>query len=260
MIIRCSNRNQAQLLEYLNKNKEVNLFFLGDIENYGISSKEVTVYMDREQEIEAAYLVYHKNLVVSSYNGKINTTFVSQLIDLYNINSINGTDEALAKLELKNFSKSPMQFAANRNYEIQDIDEEVILLKDHEQIRQYNELCRKCFDNPNPISDDDLFKEVEDKTSRIFAIIKDANVVSALRLSAETSDLVMVLGVATLKEYRGRSYATQLLKGVLNELKNNNKVACLFYNDERAAKIYHKVGFKDISEYLIMREVSDEIK
>ena len=66
----------------------------------------------------------------------------------------------------------------------------------------------------------------------------------------------MIVGVGTLKEYRGRGYASWLVGKLCQDLLDDGKgFICLFYNNPAAGRIYHRIGFSEMGEYGLLRPV-----
>lgn len=47
MMIRCSEKHRQECLAYLRQNPSLNLFLIGDIENYGFNQGFQTVFIDK---------------------------------------------------------------------------------------------------------------------------------------------------------------------------------------------------------------------
>ena len=66
---------------------------------------------------------------------------------------------------------------------------------------------------------------------------------------AENSKSAMIVGVATRK-----GYMSKCLSKLCNDLLERNKFLCLFYDNPKAGKVYHKLGFKEIGIWTMLVE------
>ncbi|NLC78278.1 MAG: GNAT family N-acetyltransferase, partial [Ruminococcaceae bacterium] len=87
-----------------------------------------------------------------------------------------------------------------------------------------------------------------------YGIFKDGEMISVAKTTAENDISAMVVGVATLEEYRKKGYASAMVARVCEEsLKLGKKFICLFYDNPEAGKIYRKIGFKEIGKYAMLK-------
>jgi predicted GNAT family acetyltransferase len=63
----------------------------------------------------------------------------------------------------------------------------------------------------------------------------------------------MVVSVMTRPGYRGRGYATACVSRLCADLLREGKRVCLLYNNPAAARIYRRLGFGDIGDWLVLR-------
>ena len=63
--------------------------------------------------------------------------------------------------------------------------------------------------------------------------------------TSENSTHAMIVGVATHPLYRNKGFATKCIIKICKELISENKIPCLFYDNDEAGRIYHKLGFKN---------------
>ena len=73
--------------------------------------------------------------------------------------------------------------------------------------------------------------------------------------AAENSKSAMVVSVATRKDYRCQGLMTQVLSKLCQDLLNEQKTLCLFYDNPEAGAVYHNLGFKTIVKWkMIVRQ------
>ncbi|MGL5329728.1 MAG: GNAT family N-acetyltransferase, partial [Peptostreptococcaceae bacterium] len=67
----------------------------------------------------------------------------------------------------------------------------------------------------------------------------------------ENRRYAMIVGVGTHPNYRSLGLATKCIVKICKELLSENKIPCLFYDNEEAGKLYYKLGFKKIGNWSI---------
>ena len=85
MMIRCSEKHRQECLDYLRQSPSLNLFLIGDIENYGFNQGFQTVFIDKDEFVHGIYLVYYHNLVIASEENRVDSQFVERLVQEYEI-------------------------------------------------------------------------------------------------------------------------------------------------------------------------------
>jgi predicted GNAT family acetyltransferase len=63
----------------------------------------------------------------------------------------------------------------------------------------------------------------------------------------------MVVGVCTKEEYRKRGLASIVVEKLVKDVLAEGKIACLFYDNPEAGRIYKRIGFKDIGMWTMYR-------
>lgn len=94
-------------------------------------------------------------------------------------------------------------------------------------------------------------RELKDGSSRSFFIKVDEKMVSTASTAAENSMSAMVVGVATLENYKKKGYATKCMVKLCSQLLREGKELCLFYDNPEAGAIYKRIGFEDIGFWMM---------
>ena len=251
-MIRCSVEHKDRLLDYLYKHKEMNLFMIGDIINYGFDSKFQTVFMDVDREINSVYLIYHDSLVLASNFNTVDKMFVSRLIDEYEIKNISGPRNLIDQLDnIDGWRKQECFFASIDEVDYEGDTNIVTPLKREDISMLVNGLNSVFTSAANP---DMIRIEINDGTARHYVVYDENKVVSHAGTSAECDGLAMIIGVFTLPEYRQRQNAIKCVSKLCKDLLEENKKPCLFYSNPDAARMYKKIGFKDVGEYTLLKK------
>ena len=88
-----------------------------------------------------------------------------------------------------------------------------------------------------------LKQRIETKRGRAFGIFDNKKLISVAFTDFETRDEALIVGVATIPEYRNRGYGTELVKFLSSLLQFEKKEVYLEYEDQIAGNIYRKLGF-----------------
>ncbi|WP_160725791.1 GNAT family N-acetyltransferase [Bacillus sp. USDA818B3_A] len=94
-------------------------------------------------------------------------------------------------------------------------------------------------------------RELTDGSARSFYIKADGKIVSTASTAAENSMSAMVVGVATLEQYKKKGYASRCMLKLCSQLLAEGKELCLFYDNPDAGAIYKRIGFEDIGFWMM---------
>jgi predicted GNAT family acetyltransferase len=64
----------------------------------------------------------------------------------------------------------------------------------------------------------------------------------------------MVVSVATMMVHRGKGLMCMCLSRLCQDVLAEGKSLCLFYDNPEAGKVYHRLGFKSIDNWVMMTE------
>ena len=102
-------------------------------------------------------------------------------------------------------------------------------------------------------SRDGIRDNIEGGSGRYYGIKKDGKLVALAGSTAECEGLAMVVGVGTDENNRSRGYATKVVGRLSDDLLKEGKLPCLFYENPAAARIYKKIGYRDIGNWMMIR-------
>lgn len=252
MIKKLKEENRKELLQFVNKEKELNLFIIGDIENYGLQPDFLDFYGEYENDkLTAVLLRFYDSFIVYGENSFCGRNF-SDLIKTQSPKMISGEEKSIKQIEkyIEYKEKRDTYFASldNKNslYKgpLLDIVQET-KFSEVEQVWNLQKNRIAEFTNSMPL--ENVKRKYRDHTGRGFHV-KDSfgNIVSSAETGAENEGAAMVLGVCSDADYRGKGYATAVVSKLCDKLLSEGKSLCLFYDNPKAGKIYKSLGFKDI--------------
>ncbi|MEL7648197.1 MAG: GNAT family N-acetyltransferase [Sedimentibacter sp.] len=265
MIRKLSERDKEDVLNFLMEEASYNLFIIGDILNTGFDEDFMEIWGDfgGEGKINGVLLRYYGNFIpywkscelvdtekfkkiISSHSKKKLVSgkydIVVQFTDA--LKEFNASRKFFC--ELKDASKLPVD---DGKYEIRtaEVSDAGRLSDFIESIDEFN----------NTGEDRDMLENSIRTGSGRFYFIEDANgsIVCAAGTSAETDYAAMVVDVATSPTYRNRGMASRCLSKLCKDtLKDCNNI-CLFYSNEKAGSIYHRIGFETTGNWMIAAEI-----
>ena len=252
MITKCTEKEKTSLMDYLNQNRVVNLFIVGDIENFGLNTDFQHVFIDKDDTIHAVYLVYRDSLVICSYEKKLDLDFIKNLIAEYKISYISGVEPIIALLDNITYKTREDCYFAKMTKKNEMIDTSLVALAKYEQLPAIAESRKIIFDtDKNDLVS--LQHSFNTKTGRSYAIFNNEKALSIASSTAECTGLAMVVGVGTLADYRGKKYASMCITKLSNALLDDAKTPCLFYNNPSAGRIYKALGYEDIDRWSMLK-------
>ncbi|MDN4523747.1 GNAT family N-acetyltransferase [Fictibacillus fluitans] len=253
MIVKADDTLNQRIVDYLDEEKAMNLFILGDIENFGYKSDFQDIWVDigNGGDIKGIMLRYFGNYLPYAKES-INAEGFSKVIkDGPPLEMLSGKKEIVeqfqpvfsftakkdlyfAELEEKNFTmkglgRDDLTYAA-----VDDADD---IIEMHNSIKEFQrrETARES-----------LVQTLTTKTGRSYFIKKDGKMVASAATTAENSRSAMVVGVCTHVDYRQQGLASRCTAVLCEDVLNEGKILCLFYDNPRAGSIYKRMGFQDI--------------
>jgi predicted GNAT family acetyltransferase len=256
-----TENDRERILEYVGHEPEVNIFFIGDIENFGVDSEEVGIYAhDINGFWDSLVLLFQKNCVVYSQNPAYDAGLVAGFLKTQDIGMISGKADLIARLA-DNFP--------DRRYRT------TVMTKCQHVLSDFGtpdgiDLRRLTPDDAETVVDlmmrvdefSDTYKDRAFSVTKLrknlacgtlgFGAFKDGAVVAVAQATAGNSQSAMLVGVATHPEERGKGYASAVVSAVCRASFDEGKeFLCLFYSNPQAGRIYNRIGFLPIGEYAL---------
>lgn len=254
MIRKLVEKNREEVLQFLKRESALNLFIIGDIENFGFYTDfhELWAQLDLNNSYKAVLLRYFNSFVFYAKDDDFDVVSFANIIKNYkDSNSLSGKKSVIDPFEeYIDFNKSRNQFFTELKTKkgLPPIDVKLNIqratIKDCEELYKLRRSIEEF--SEFPFSLEAFKKTFETNTGRTFYIREDNRIVSSASTTAENSSSAMIIGVCTLKEYRNRGYATACITALCNELLEEGESLCLFYDNTDAGGIYQRIGFREI--------------
>jgi uncharacterized protein len=260
MIRRLTEKDHGRCFQLLKEQPAENLFILGDIEAYGYEQDFQKLWGDFSDngELIAVLLKYQENYIPyakGDYNAK---GFAEIMLSDPAFSMMSGLKDVTEKIEpylshrLKRKRETYYAKCTKLIPATNDVDTSLV----HQAVSGDAEELVQLLNSIPEFSDSIITVErkrraLEEGVSRSFYIKEDGKMVSTASTAAENSLSAMVVGVATLDAYKKKGYATQCMVELCNQLLEEEKELCLFYDNPSAGVIYKRIGFEDIGFWMM---------
>jgi len=259
LIRRLTEKDHKACFHLLKKKSAENLFIIGDIEVYGYSQEFQKVWGEFNQngELIAVLLKYEENYIPFAL-GKFDARgFADIMLQDPTFKMMSGLKDITEKIEpfLKVEPKKKRQtyYAKCTKLQVKNDDRSDSVQK--ATIGDVYELVDMLNSVPefsdSVITVDKKRRGIQDGTSRSFFIKEKEKIVATASTAAENTVSAMVVGVATLDNYKKKGYATMCMITLCTELLAEGKELCLFYDNPAAGNIYKRIGFEDIGFWMM---------
>lgn len=263
----CSESDKGRIFEYISSEPEMNQFFYGDIESFGLGGDPVGVYAfgPSKNKWECLLLKYCGSYIIYSRGGvgSFDPSEAAAFLGDNKPECISGKLESVKLLEpyFPAFSFEPTSLCRLTRADCRstrslmpgdtlrvlgsdDVDELTELLG------QIDEFSKSCHDSEK-LKKDKLLNLSHGGI--IWGAFSGGKLVSTAAITAPSSVSAMVVSVATNPEYRGRGLATAVVSALCEDcFSRGKKFLCLFYDNPAAARIYKRIGFKDVGGYAML--------
>ncbi|AEV29281.1 putative acyltransferase [Sphaerochaeta pleomorpha str. Grapes] len=250
------------VLEYIKKEREMNLFLEGDIEQYGLEGPIVELFAFSEPW-DCILLRYFQNYVIYSSNEDYKAADVAAFLKDKKVQVISGKESLLKmispyypSLKIQGTYLCRCESGTKRetvygNREIRKLDS-----NDAESLAALYKTIKE-FSKPYIEHEAEKIQELKESlglASLAFGLFEGPLLVSAGYATAKTKSGAMIVGVATREGYRQKGYATQVVDALCSESFDSGlSFLCLFYDNPKAGEIYRKIGFKEIGRWGMLK-------
>lgn len=264
--ITCVDSDQDDLLRYVSKEPEFNLFIIGDIENFGVNNETVNIYVNvTDGAWDSLILRYLDNYIIYSHHDGYDAQAVAEFLKDKEVNVISGKESLLIPLA-QLMPERPLRatylskLTELKSLDVAALDSDYCLRPlipdDAEAVVELYCLVEEFADNyinRKEKATQDIAFNLE-KCGIGYGIFSGEQLLSVAATSAENSQSAMVIGVATHPEARKRGLASQVLTALCSaSLSKGKEFLCLFYDNPEAGKIYQRLGFVEMGRYGMMR-------
>lgn len=255
MIRKLDATDNLTVMDYITKEKEFNLFLIGDIENFGYDKDFQSLWgeFDNNGNLKGVLLKFYENRIFYSDGEDFNKEgFIEVLGDDFNI--ISGRKDMVDIFyDSFKFKKRKDAYFCKldklSSLPETKIDREILRLNEN-HAKDIVEL-NKSIDEFSDMSLDEerVAQKFITNTGRAYGVYDGDKLIAIAQTTAENSYSAMIVGVCTHPDYRNNGYASSCMIKLCSDLIKDGKSLCLFYDNPKAGSIYKRLGFKDIGSW-----------
>lgn len=273
--------DRGRLFEYVGREPEMNLFFVGDVENYGLESEIVSAYaLPDGDDWDCVLLQYFDMYLIYSQREKLQAGKVAEFLRDRRVDSLSGKTELVRQLqpyypqlELKETYMCRCGMAQIRRLspgddpekepcpgriwekEASDVELRPVAAEEcPELVRLYMEIEEFSLAKEGPEKAQKTLEADFARGELAVGVYENGVLAAIARTSGSGSSGAMLVGVATRPGFRKKGYAT----AAVTELCRRSFLAgkqflCLFYDNPEAGRIYRRIGFEEIGFYAMLK-------
>jgi len=248
------------LLALLYREPEINLFIIGDIEFYGLSTDFQTVYVDGDDVLETVVLRHHANMMVYSTTNRFDPEEVLALAERHAIKVLNVGARTYARLS----------DALSRAFDIRKMT--IARMASPDRLDPPDPEVRRATETDVPAIVDALYgitefvsNLTESKEERLagmamklregfslhFVLEREGRIVAHAGSTAHSKIAAMVVAVFTRRESRREGCASKVVSALCRHLLATGRMPVLFFDNPAAATIYRRLGFEDVGGWMM---------
>lgn len=251
------NINEAKkLLPNLHKEKDFNVFIIGDIQNAFSDKEYIDIYLDGNVDNPKGVLLRYFDFFVIFTHDEMDYKAAADIIIKHNkAKSLNGKTRVIDKMKplLQRLIKKDEKYYFlvleelnyyDSGYEIKKVttDNAGKVIKFLKSIEGFSTVDEKAF-----------IKEIQNQTARCYFIEIDNKVVSTASSTAESRAGAIITDVATDKNYRNQGYAKAIVSKLCSDLLNEGTIPYILYDNPVSGSLYKKIGFEEIGFWKKLR-------
>ncbi|EPT8861767.1 TPA: GNAT family N-acetyltransferase [Listeria innocua] len=261
MIRKLTVSDNEEVMALLKPEATLNLFIIGDIENFGYESDVQDLWgeFDSSGKLHALLLRFDTFFLPYSKDANFDAKAFSEIIAKHDTYEVSGISRVTKELELflpeLAEKRQDTYFCecehVNRISVNQDVIVRTAVAEDVAPIIKMRKHIKEFGSRDE--NEELIIRQIEKGVKRIYYIEQDQEVVAVAETSAENSFSAMITGVATSDGYRQRGFASTLLKKLCCDVLAEGKKPCLFYDNPVAGEIYHRLGFEHTGDFVMYK-------
>jgi predicted GNAT family acetyltransferase len=269
MLQKLTNADRDAVLRYVAAEPEMNLFFIGDVENCGLEGDTAAVYASvGNGRWDGLVLRFYDYFTFYSDHTDFAAEPVAEFLYRQAMDSLAGKYELVERLApyWPAWKLRPTYMARCSRPAQMPLPAGIALRR--LTPADAGELCalyatiaefRHTYDTPEKCAREALrTAEKLGRGSLGIGAYAGGALVSAVTTSADNSRSAMLIGMATREGWRCRGIAGAVMAAAVRAvLAGGRAFACLFYDNPAAGRIYRRVGFAELGRYGMLQPRED---
>ena len=264
-MIKLKESERSRLLRYLATEPEINMFFIGVIENHCIDSDEVTVFAEVNSTKDGWNIVilkYYDNYILYSHDDVYKVNDVVNLLKEDIVDSINGKANIIRRiapffpnmkveektmLRLDNLKETPFELGKVKVRLLKPEDAGMIIDLYAQNIEFesnfLNNREKYIIERRNNLAGEGI----------AVGLMYKNKLVSVAEISADNDLTGLIVGIATHPKYYGQGFATQAITALCSEaFRRGKKHICVFHDNPKIKNLLTNIGFEEKSHYALL--------
>lgn len=254
MLVKATSADREKLLAYLSDEACANIFLIGDINLYGFDQDFQEVYYQmNHDEMCAVLVIYHGGFVIYSKQRNHDAGELAAFYEAKKGTLMQGLEEVIRPIhdilgDEKSIYSRKFFAELNDDSKLLPIDSQVKQAKEEDgdliadaylKIDEF----KTAYPGDHEALKQTFISRMKHKEGRHFMLIKDDMVIAHANSAAENGSAAIIGGVLCIPKYRRRGYALAVVNVLCHDLLSRGIHPCLFYDNESAGNMYHKLGF-----------------
>ncbi|MGI6084370.1 MAG: GNAT family N-acetyltransferase [Acetivibrionales bacterium] len=260
MIKRAEKENYEAVINYLDNGGSINTTLLSYIEKYGFEKdfQDVWLYTDNGENIHAILMKHFNSLYIYSGGSFVDEKELGSFIAFIGPDIISGDIIILSgvSLFLGSMILEPSTHMVLKNADmlrpckrvekagLEDCKELAGLIFSIPEFSRF-------YQSPEEI-ERGIRRRMEMGICRYFVLKINGVIASQAYTTIESSKYATIGGVVTREEYRKHGLASLVVSCICKDILKDNKTPNLFYSNEKAGRIYEKLGFVHAGDYAML--------
>lgn len=262
MIRKLQDSDKTAVLKFLYETPELNLYLIGDINNFGFDNPDVEFYAEfRDNKYFAVMSRNMSNLTYFAKNADFNAEWIT-IFNTFDFLFISCQESLMSAIKpyYPKMREDKMDFMKSTTFTPDtSIDySEIRILKDRkdaEKIYALIETIPELYTVHRKEKSEaiDYFMRHSGANGTSVYIEKSGIIVANASAVYETDKAAMIVAVATHDDYRQQGYGKKVMYYLMDlYINHKGKTLCLYYDDPRAEALYKKLGFIDIERWSML--------
>jgi len=267
MIRKLTQADHDRTMNLLSPEAALNLFLIGDIEQFGYESDCQDVwgdFDDQTDELRAVLLRYYGSFIPYAKGDFDAAGFAALMKDNPLMNQLSGKREVIETLLHHDLPPltTPRHMYFAELVDGRQLDPSLDLsavqqatVADVDRIMSLRESIAEFTIRAN--NREMLTQQLETNTGRTFYTEASPGgpMTACASTTAENSLSAMIVGVCTHEAHRQQGLASLCMTALCRQLLAESRTLCLFYDNPAAGAIYKRLGFHDIGLWTMMDRV-----
>jgi len=262
MIRRLTEADRKDLVQYLQKEETLNIYFLDSIAMHGFEKEFLEIYgeFDERNQYQSILLLFRKTSILYYSHSQVFSNEWVEMLEAYDLTYLSCDGRVLGKISAYfkycNVLTYYIAEATELIEEYAEIDDRILEMTTEEEFEKLYNLLKPFHEFENRTSNAKDF--IERRRTYLefgnnYYIEENGKMISSASIYRHIENTAIVCMVATVVEERNRGLATLLMKHLMHEhIVKNQKTLCLFYDNPTAGNMYRRLGFKDAYEWKVL--------